>query len=86
MITDGKKWHYLALKSERTFHGEKWHNRDSTSLSRLLRQKTSNHNRDFHCLNCFYSYRTDNMLKNMKKYVKNMIIVIQRCLTNTTIH
>ena len=26
MITDGEKWHYLALKSERTFDGEKWRN------------------------------------------------------------
>ena len=27
MITDGKKWHYLALKSERIFYGGKWCNR-----------------------------------------------------------
>ena len=36
MITDGKKWHYLALKSERAFDGEKWRNHAVTSLSRLL--------------------------------------------------
>ena len=35
MITDGKKWHYLAVKS----------------LSALLRGITSNHNGDFYCLN-----------------------------------
>ena len=40
MITDGKKWHYLALKSERTFDGQKWRNHAVTSLSRLLRGKT----------------------------------------------
>ena len=40
MITDTKKWHYLALKNERTFDGEKWHNRAVTSLSRLLSRIT----------------------------------------------
>ena len=47
MITDGKKWHYLAVKS----------------LSALLREITSNHNRDFYCLNCFHSYSTKNKLE-----------------------
>ena len=48
MITDGKKWHYLAVKS----------------LSALLRGITSNHNGDFYCLNCFHSCSTKNKLKN----------------------
>ena len=39
MITDGKKWHYLAVKS----------------LSALLRGITSKHVGDFYCLNCFHS-------------------------------
>ena len=39
MITDGKKWHYLAVKS----------------LPALLRGITSNHEGDFYCLNCFHS-------------------------------
>ena len=60
MITDGKKWHYLAVKS----------------LSALLRGITSNHNRDFYCLNCFYSYN--------RKYVMTMIIVMEKCLMKTT--
>ena len=58
MITDGKKWHYLAVKS----------------LSALLRGITSNHVGDFYCLNCFYSYRTEKNLKSMKKNVMVMII------------
>ena len=45
MITDGKKWHYLALKSERTPDG---YNRPVRGLSRLLRGITSNHNGDFY--------------------------------------
>ena len=47
MITDGKKWHYLAAKS----------------LSALLRVITSKHVGDFYCLNCFHSYSTKNKLK-----------------------
>ena len=51
MITDGKKWHYLAVKR----------------LSALLRGITSNNSGDFYCLNCFHSYSTEKKnLKNMK--------------------
>ena len=32
-------------------------------LSALLRGITSKHNEDFDCLNCFYSFRTQNALK-----------------------
>ena len=39
MITDGKKWHYLALRS----------------LSALLRGIASGNNGDFYRLNCFHS-------------------------------
>ena len=47
MITDGNKWHYLAARN----------------LSALLRNKTSNHDGDFYCLNCFNYYSTKNRLK-----------------------
>ena len=60
MITDGKKWHYLAVKS----------------LSRLYRGITSNHVGDFYCLNFFRSYSTENKLKNMKKYAMIVIIAM----------
>ena len=36
-ITDGEKWHYLAVKS----------------LSALFREITGNNQEDFHCSNCF---------------------------------
>ena len=58
-----KKWHYLALKSERIFYGEKWCNRVVTSFSRLLRGMTSNHHGDFNCLNCYHSHSTETRLK-----------------------
>ena len=40
MTTNGKKWHYIALKSEPTDDG---FNRPIRSLSRLFRGITSNH-------------------------------------------
>ena len=50
MITDGKKWHYLAVKK----------------LSALLRGIKSAKEGDFYCLNCFHSYSTKNKLKKHK--------------------
>ena len=47
MITDGKKWPYLAV----------------TNLSALLAKRSSNHDGDFYCLSCFNSYTTKNKLK-----------------------
>ena len=73
MITDGKKWHYLALKSVRTTNG---YNRPMISLSRLLRGITSNHIGDYYCLGCFHSKAQIMSLKSMKDYVINMITVI----------
>ena len=55
MITDGKKWHYLAVKS----------------LSALLRGVTSKHVGDFYCLNCFHPYSTENKLTKYKNVCKN---------------
>ena len=61
MITDGEKWHYLAVKK----------------LSVLFKRITSNHKGDFYCLNCFYSYSTKEKLKkNIKMHAKIMIIAM----------
>ena len=52
MITDdGKKWHYLPVKS----------------LSALLRGISSSNNGDFYCLNCFHSYCSLNKLKKHER-------------------
>ena len=55
MITDGKKWHCLAVKS----------------LFALLRGLTSKHDGDFYCLNCFRSYTTKNRLKKHRNVCEN---------------
>ena len=46
MITDGSKWHYLAV----------------SSLSALLTKKSSNHEGNLYSLGCFNSYTTKNRL------------------------
>ena len=52
MITDGDcNWHYLAVKS----------------IYGLLRGITSNHNGDFHCLNCLHSYTTKEKLRKHER-------------------
>ena len=51
MVTDGEKWHYLAVKC----------------LSALFRGITGNNNGDFYCLDCFQSYTTKNKLEKHKK-------------------
>ena len=55
MVTDGEKWHYLAVKS----------------LSALFRGITSKHDGDFYCLNRFQSYTTEHKLKRHKKVCEN---------------
>ena len=54
MITDGKKWHYLAI----------------TNLSALLQGNSSNHEGDFYCSNCFNSYTTKNELKEHEEIMQ----------------
>ena len=65
MITDSKKWHYLALKS---VHAPNGYKRPIRSLPRLLRGKTLNNNGSFYYLNCFYSIRTDNKIKRHERF------------------
>ena len=55
MITDGKKWHYLAVKK----------------IFALLGVITSNHVGDFYSLNCFLSYSTEKKLKKREKVYNN---------------
>ena len=47
MITDGNKWHYLAV----------------SNLSAMFAKKSSNHNWDLYCFGCFNSDTTVNRLK-----------------------
>ena len=53
MITNGEKWHYIALKGVRIDDG---FNRPIRSLSKLFREMTSNNREDFYCLGCLHSF------------------------------
>ena len=55
MITDGERWHYLAVKK----------------LSTLLKGITSKHNGDFYCLNCFNTYNIKEKLKKHRNTCEN---------------
>ena len=55
MITDGEKWHYLAVKS----------------LSALLRGITSKNEGNFYYINCFHSYSTKEKLTKHTKVCEN---------------
>ena len=55
MISDGKKYHYLAV----------------TSLFALLKEASSNHKEDFYCLHCFNSYTIKNKLEEHEEICNN---------------
>ena len=55
MISDNKKWHYLAVKR----------------LSALLRIIISKDYGDFYCLNCLHLFRTENKLKEHENICEN---------------
>ena len=55
MITDGERWHYLAVKR----------------FSALFKGITSNHDGDFSCLKCLQLFTTKSKLKNHKNICGN---------------
>ena len=71
MIGDSKKYRYLAV----------------TNLSGLLQGNSSNHRRDFYCLDCFNSYTTKNKLKKHEEICinHNSCCIVMPEQVNTTI-
>ena len=55
MISDGEKWHYLAVKE----------------LSALLKEIADKHHGDFYCLNWFHSFATESKLQSYKRLCEN---------------
>ena len=55
IITDGKKWRYLAIKK----------------LLALFRGITSNNNGDFYCISSLHSFRTGTKIKGHENVCKN---------------
>ena len=52
-------------------------------LSALLRGITSKDQGDLYCLNCFYSFTTENKLNRIKQYFKIKIFAVLECLLKT---
>ena len=71
-ITDGKKWHYLAV----------------TNSSALLQGISSNHEGKFYCWNCFNSYTSKNKLKKHEENTHKApkFLLIPRNITMTPFH
>ena len=55
MISNEKKWHYLAVKE----------------LLALLRGITSKHHGDFYCLTCLHSFATEKNMNRITNICKN---------------
>ena len=55
VITNGKKSHYLAVKT----------------LFKLLQGITSNHDGDHYCMNCLYSFATESKLTSNENACKD---------------
>ena len=67
-ISDGKgKWHFLALPSDLD-NGIK---RPYNSLSKLMRDVSSNTHYNYYCLGCFHSFRTKKALEKHEELCKN---------------
>ena len=60
MISNGEKWHYLAVKKLSAF-----------LRSAFLRGVTSKNNGNFYCLNCLHSFRIKNKVESHKKVCEN---------------
>ena len=60
MISNGEKWHFVAVKK----------------LSALLRRITSEHHGDFYCLNCFHSFATESKFQSHKRACEIKILVM----------
>ena len=71
MITDGKKWHYLALKIELVFDGKKQRNYPKESAPKLFRGITSKNNGNFYSFACLNSFCRKNVLKKHERLCDN---------------
>ena len=64
----------------KTDNNKKWDYLAGRSLS------VSTNNGYFYCLDCFHSFRSKNVLKNMKIYAKTTTVFLYKCLIKTIIY
>ena len=67
-ISDGKKWHFLALKSEQDNNGFL---RPTKSFSRLMAGISSSNHESHYCFGCFHSFRCNLTLEKHTELCKD---------------
>ena len=72
-ISDGEKWHFLALKSEKEENNDCM--KPTKSFSRLMRDISSNSHGNYYCFGCFHSFRCKSTLEKHTHFVKITIFV-----------
>ena len=68
-ISDRKKWHFLALKSEQDNNGFL---RPRKSFSRLMAGVSSNTHESHYCFGCFHSFRCKATCKSFAMIMKHV--------------
>ena len=72
-ITDGEKWHFVALKSEKEEDSD--FIRLTKSFSKLMRNISSNSHENHYCFEAFIHLDVNQHEKSTHNFVKNMIFV-----------
>ena len=67
-IWNGKKWHFLALKSEEEENSDCV--KPTKSFSRLIRGISSNSHENYYCFGCFHSFRCKSTLEKHTELCK----------------
>ena len=67
-ITDGEKWHFLALKSIKLLDDTY---KPTQAFSRLMKNISSNSQENYYCYACFHTFRTQSKLNEHNKLCKD---------------
>ena len=68
-ISNGKKWHFLALKSDQEENSE--FIRSTKSFSSLMARISSNSHENHYCFGCFHSFRCNSTLEKHTELCKD---------------
>ena len=68
-VSNGDKWHFLALKSEQE---ENDCMKPTKRFSKLMRDISSNSHENYYCFGCFHSFRCKPTLEKHTNFVKIM--------------
>ena len=72
-ISNGDRWHFLALKSEQEENTDCM--KPTKSFSKLMRDKSSNSHENYYCFGCFHSFKCKSTLETVHNFVKIITFV-----------